>query len=129
MSDFEKASKMKYRFTTRKGNLTTEDLWDLPLTSESGVSLDDLAKALNKEIKENAEESFVLTKTTSNKDLETKFSIVKRVIEVRLEEIETRKTAAARKAKKEQLLQLIYDKENAALSNKSIDELRAMLEE
>jgi hypothetical protein len=129
MSDFEKASKMKYRFTTRKGNLTTEDLWDLPLTSNSGVSLDDLAKALNKEIKENAEESFVLTKTTSNKDLETKFSIVKRVIEVRLEEIETRKTAAARKAKKEQLLQLIYDKENAALSNKSIDELRAMLEE
>lgn len=125
---FEIASQKKFRFVTRKGNITAEDVWDLPLNDNSGASLNDLAKSLNREIKDNAEESFVETKSPSNKDLETKFSIVKRVIEVRLEKIEKRKTASVAKEKKEQVLRLIADKENDVLAGKSIEELRAMLD-
>ena len=40
---FEKASKMKLRFSTTKGVLSTEDLWDLSLES-----LDRIAKNLKR---------------------------------------------------------------------------------
>ena len=45
---FEQASRNKLRFDTNiKGVISTEDLWDLPLTSDTGrVNLDDIAKAL-----------------------------------------------------------------------------------
>jgi len=69
MSLFETASKNKLRFSSIKGNLTTEDLWDLPLTSKSGrICLDNIAKQLYKELKDSTEESFVLPKTIINKD-------------------------------------------------------------
>ncbi|MCP4374004.1 MAG: hypothetical protein GY797_38755 [Deltaproteobacteria bacterium] len=124
---FEIASRRKLRFPTRKGNLTAEDLWDLPLTSKNGASLDNLAKSLNKEIKETDEESFVEAKSTVSKDLETKFAIVKRVIVVRLEQVEKRKNAKVAKEKREQILRLIADKENDQLASKSLEELKALL--
>jgi len=125
---FEVATKKKLRFVTRKGNLTAEDLWDLPLTSKTNASLDNLAKSLNKEIKESAEESFVEAKSAVSKDLETKFAIVKRVIEVRLESANKMKLAHKAKEKREQILRLIADKENDALAGKSIEELKALLD-
>ena len=59
---FERASKLKLRFNTEKGMVTTEDLWDLPLLQRNAVDLDSLAKNLNKAVKESGEESFVLKK-------------------------------------------------------------------
>ena len=124
---FEKASELKLRFITSKGCLTTEDLWDLPLTSKHGPSLDGIAKSLRKDIKESTEESFVKKKTDIDAILETKFSIVKRVIEVRLENAEKKKMAIKTKEKRQQILELIADKEKDQRSNLSIEELKAML--
>jgi hypothetical protein len=56
---FEKATMKKLRFDTAKGSLSVEQIWELPFTSASGVSLDDLAKKYSKMIKEGREESFV----------------------------------------------------------------------
>lgn len=127
---FEIASQKKLRFTTVKGGITAEDLWDLPLTSKISPSLENIWQGLNKKIKEaDRNESPFGVKSTTDKDLETKFSIVKRVIEVRLEMAEARKNASAKKEKNEQILRLIYDKENDALASKSIEDLKKMLEE
>ena len=126
---FEKASRKKLRFDTAAGNISVEDLWDLPLTSVTGVSLDTLAKSLNKAVKENDEESFVVKKTTLNEVLDLKFSIVKHVIEVRLDEIEQKENAAARKAKKEMIMGIIAEKQTDKLKGTSINKLEAMLAE
>jgi hypothetical protein len=67
------ASRSKFRFNTASGTITTEDLWDLPLSSGK-ANLDDIAKALNKQLKDASEEqSFV--KPAAAKTTETKPSL------------------------------------------------------
>ena len=45
---FEKASRLKLRFSTSIGMLSAEDLWDLPLSSRNGTAnLDDVARNLD----------------------------------------------------------------------------------
>lgn len=124
---FEEASRLKLRYETNRGNITTEDVWDLPLTSGTGVSLDDLAKELNKKVKESEEESFVVQKSKSNIVLDLKFSIVKHIIKVRLAEIEQKENEALNKAKKDKLIDIIGEKEDEGLKNKSISELKKMV--
>ena len=56
----EKALINNYRYPTTVGNVTTEDLFGLPLTSKTGKpNLDDTAKSINKLLKDTEEESFV----------------------------------------------------------------------
>lgn len=125
---FEKASKEKVRFATEAGNITTEDLWDLPLTSKAGVSLDGMAKSLNKAVKESGKESFVFKKSRANDILELKFDIVKKVIEVRLKDIDKKEKAEATKAQKEKIYDIIENKEDDALAKKSVAQLKKMVE-
>lgn len=126
---FEKASRLKLRFSTPQGTLSAEDLWDLPLTSNSNrANLDDIAKGLNRKLKNADEESFVNKPKMSESVDRLAFEIVKHVIEVRLQENEEAVKAQANKARKRQILELIAEKQNAALSEKSIEELTAMVE-
>jgi hypothetical protein len=126
---FEQASKMKLRIETDKGRISVEDLWDLPLISNTGLNLDDIAKNLNRDLKESAEESFVVKKNKVNDVLELKFSIVKRIIEVKLADVEKRKNAAEIKAKKEMILEIIGDKETDTLKGKSKAALKKLYDE
>jgi len=98
--------------------MNVEDLWDLSLPS-----LDIIAKTLNKEVKEEGEESFIKTRTNANKTLELKFEIVKHIIKVKMEEAEAKKTAEEKKAKKELIMNLIAEKQVEGLKNKSVEEL------
>jgi DNA gyrase/topoisomerase IV subunit A len=125
---FEKATRKSLRFVTDIGRLAVEDLWDLPLTIRgNGASLDNIAKGLNKALRESNEESFVVKNTTKNSLLELKFDIVKHIIAVKLEDAEKAKKAADTRVKKEKILSVMASKEDDALSEKSVDELRNML--
>jgi len=124
---FEKASQMKLRFETKKGDLTTEELWDLPLTSKNGVSLDDIAKGINRSLRESSEESFVETPSKANSLLALKLDIVKHIIAKRLEATEEAKNAAAKKAEKEKLLTIKAAKQNKALEELSLEEIDKLL--
>lgn len=124
---FEKATRLKLRFTTEIGNLMAEDLWDLPMTV--GVSLDNIAKTLNKEIKEDAEESFVVKNNKTNALLELKFDIVKHIIDVRLKDLEIKDAAAKTKAYKEEIMAIIEDKQKDNLRGESIDKLKSLLDD
>ena len=127
MSIFEQATKLKLRFATNKGNITVEDLWDLPLTNTRCMSLDALARALNREVKETEEESFVVKKATINSIAVLKFDIIKHVIEVRLAENESKLKAEETKQRNARILALIGKKQDDALEGKSIKELEALL--
>lgn len=128
MTIFEKATREKFRYPSTKGLLTTEQLWELPLTAKSGFSLDDVAKAVNAELKAIATESFVATETNPAKaTLETKLEVVKHVIAVRLAEDQAAKAAAAKKLEKEKLLAVLGRKQDAVLENLTEAELLARI--
>lgn len=120
---FELATRQKARFSTSKGNISVEDLWDLTLSQ-----LDDAAKHVNKLLKDSSEESFVKKQTTGDKHLALLLEVLKSIISTKLAEEEKRRTAAERKAKRDKLLGLIEEKESSALSKKSITSLRAELD-
>ena len=123
MSDvFKNATKKKYRFNYR-GICTVEDLWDL-----SVKDLDAIYKSMKKQEKDNNGESLLVTKTKEDKVLAEKIEIVTEIVKDKLEEIDKQKTAAANRAEKMKILEIIADKENAELKEKSIDDLKAMLE-
>jgi hypothetical protein len=126
---FEQASRLRLRFETSKGLLSVEDLWDLPLTSARGVRLNEIAKGLNRELKSADEEDFVNKPADGavNAVLKLKFDLVKHLINTRLAENETVRSAAERKEKKERILQLIAQKQDEQLANKSAEELLDMV--
>ena len=130
MSDlFERATKQKLRFNTSVGTVSVEELWDIPLTSRGTISLDTIAKELNRAVKADDDESFVTKKSTSNTRLTLQFDIVKHIIEVRLAEAEAKLGRKAKKEKQQQILALIADKKNTELAGKTVEELTALLEE
>ncbi|WP_127502061.1 hypothetical protein [Actinoplanes solisilvae] len=128
MTIFEKATREKFRYPSTKGLLTTEQLWELPLTAKSGFSLDDVAKAVNAELKAVDTESFVATETNPAKaTLATKLEVVKHVIAIRLAEDQAAKAAAAKKLEKEKLLSVLGRKQDAVLENLTEAELLARI--
>lgn len=130
MNIFEQASKQKIRFTSTKGQLTTEQLWDLPLTSRSGFDLDTVAKEVNRSLREVTEESFVSVRTNPAKSqYELMLEIVKYVISEKLREQEENKQRVERKAEREKLLRLLEEKQDESLRTLSTEEIRKRLEE
>lgn len=127
----ERAIRMHVRFETARGDLMVEDLWDLPLQSVQGTraNLDDIARGLNKKLKDGADESFV--DTTFKGDIETqlKFDIVRHVIEVRVAERNAAKTESERAAKKQHILSILADKQSETLRNMSTEDLQKLLVE
>jgi hypothetical protein len=128
---FEQASRLKVRFDTSKGLLSVEDLWDLPLTSETGrANLDDIARGLHQALKVSGDNVSFVTPTENKADerLQLGFDVVKRIIEVRVAERDTAKAETDRKARKQRIMSIIAQKEDEKLSGTSLEELRQMLE-
>lgn len=126
---FEKAARLKLRFGTGVGKLSVEDLWDLPLTTTiNKVCLDNIARALNRALKDGDDESFVVKRSATDSVLVLKFEIVKHVIAIKLEEREAKSKAVEKKARKEQILNILADKENESLKGMSADELKALID-
>ncbi len=123
---FEKATRSKLRFDTTVGALSVEDLWDLPLTSNRRyANLDDVARALHRQLKNDEDVSFVEKDRKSDETIQLKFDIVRYVIDVRLAERAAEAEKQANAARKQKLLSFIADKEDDDLRSMSIEDLRA----
>ena len=109
--------------------ISSEDLWDLPLTSRNSVSLDNVAKGINRRLKDSAEESFVVEASKPNRVLKLKLDIVKRVIAVKVEENEAAKKAGELRDRKQKILALIAKKKDEDLGEHSVEDLQKMLDE
>ena len=127
---FEQAARLKLRFETIRGFLSVEDLWDLPLQTArpGGVSLDEIAIALHRRIKNVAETSFV--DETPKPDVETQlgFDIVKHIIAVKKAENAAALAARDKAATKQRILEIIAKKQDETLAASSIEELQRQLE-
>lgn len=130
MSIFELAARQKLRFSTNKGDLTTEQIWDLPLQSKSGFDLDTLAKSVNGELRGVAEESFVATSTNPAKpELELKMAVIKHVIATRLAENDAARKRLDRASERAKLINILADKQEEALKSLTPDEIQKRLAE
>lgn len=119
---FEIATRTKMRFPF-KGMISVEDLWDL-----SVKDLDTIFKTLNAQVKKSQEESLLVTKTEEDETLSVQIEIVKHIVSVKLAEAEKAKQSKAVKEQKQKIMEILSAKENENLQNKSVDELRAMLD-
>lgn len=129
VSIFEKASKQKLRFETSKGFISTEQLWDLPLQSNTGkVNLDDLAKEVSSKLKESEVESFVTKGKASNTDDKLRLDILKHVIDVRVTEKEALSNQRANAERKRLLLDVLAEKRAANLASLTEEQIQAELD-
>lgn len=127
---FEYASRNKLRFASSRGDLTTEQLWDVPLRSNDGFNLNAVAKTANEAVKAVNEENFVETsRTPAHTRVETAFELVKHIIDVKLADEAAAKKKAENKIKREKLLTALAEKQDGKLSEMSERELKKQIAE
>lgn len=124
---FEKASRAKLRFATARGNLSVEQLWDLPL-DKGEVNLYNLAQDLLTQVADKPAEklSFFSKAIAVDETAELKFEIVKHIVTVRVAEAEAQQTEAIKRTQRAELDALIATKKAEAKQNLSLEELEAM---
>ncbi len=126
---FEYAARNKLRFASVRGELSVEQLWDVPLRSKDEFNLNAVAKDANNRLKNATEESFVeTTRTALHIKLEFGLEIVKHIIEVKLNEENAAKKRVDNKVEKERLLAILAEKQAGKLSALSENELKKRIE-
>lgn len=127
---FSYATRNKLRFPSPKGELSIEQLWDVPLRSKDGFDLDNIAKSANKALKDMTEESFVNKGRTAAHELaEARLELIKTVIATKLTEEAAARKRADNKAEKEQLLRILAEKRDGELSAMSVEDLKKRISE
>lgn len=124
---FEKASRLKLRFDSPRGELTVEQLWDLPMSSvrENVPSLDLLGREAMAALK--SEESFV--EAPKHQDvLQLRLDILKHIRDTRLAELKDREQEYKKAAEKEKLQNILELKKEAQLSELTLDEIQARID-
>lgn len=119
---FEKASRMKLRFSTARGFVSVEDLWDLNLQN-----LNTLAKGLNKKIKEEEEEDFLKDAKGSSTERKLAFDITLHILNTKKTELDAREAAADKAERKRKLLEVLARKQDASLDGLSEEEIKAQI--
>jgi hypothetical protein len=129
-SIYKKATRDKLRFPSSVGELTIEDLWELPLTTTKAgrPDLDTVARTVNADLKSVTEESFVDTKPNPRRAVLTlQLDIVKDVIATKIAERDAAKSAAEKAARKEKLLEALAAKEDQKLAGMSKEDIEREL--
>lgn len=119
---FKIAAKRKYRFNYR-GLISVEDLFDLDVEE-----LDKIYKALKREQRNDAEESLLQSMTKEDKILNNKIEIVKTIVADKIAAKEKALRAQATKEQNQRILEIMADKKDAELKEKSLEELQAMIQ-
>jgi ribosomal protein L11 len=129
MNMFERATRSKYTFATSVGLISVTDLWDLPLTSQRGANLNDVAKEINRVLKSQDEDDFVSMSINAKKTQnEFKLELVKYIISVKQAENSASLEKKTNAMRKEKLLALLAKKNDDALESKTIEEIQREIE-
>ena len=117
---FEYAVRNKLRFPY-KGTISTEDLWDLPVTE-----LDKIFKVLNKKNKTNEEESLLSTSSV-DMDILISIDIIKYIVNYKLKKKEENEQAKKRSEDRQLIMDIVEKKRKQSLEDKTEEELLEML--
>lgn len=124
MDIYKVASKQGTRIQTARGPLNVEQLWHLTLDE-----LDALAISLQEKVEKSSTKSFRSKRTSEDKGLKLQFDLVVDVLQTREEDAEKAKLIAERKVKNNKIREIIAEKQDGALKNKSVSQLEKLLEE
>ena len=124
MDNFKVASQLKLRIVTAFGELSVEQLWDLPL-----LNLSSIIKSLKKTLKVDvdSELDFLDESKVTNIREELMFNILKDVYLTKKKEQDQNKIASEVKDHNQKILKLIKQKQDNNLSELSIDQLEKLL--
>jgi hypothetical protein len=121
MNIYQKAVQVKLRFSTNKGVLSVEQLFDLPLTNIASL-IKEQSKVLSSQGLAD-DLNFLLEESKVNPEDELKFNILKDVYLTKKSEMDSTKQAAAIKEHNRKIDELIYQKQEASLKELSVDDL------
>lgn len=127
MSIFEIASRKKLRVQTERGELTVEQLWDLPLKANGKLSLDGIATNLYSKL-ESTKVSFV-DNVVEDSDNQILFDIVLHIIKVRKDEILENQERAKNASTLRLLKEILAKQELNQLESLTSEELKAKISE
>jgi hypothetical protein len=119
---YKEASRIDLRVQTPKGNLTTSQLWQLPVDD-----LDTLAVSLQAEYEASGKKSFLVKKSEKDKLAKLRFDIVLDILTTKADEARALAEAREIKEHNQKILSLIAEKTDESLKGKSIKQLEAML--
>lgn len=130
MEIFKKASKKKLRFSTNRGVLSVEQLWDLSKDEirQLVIKAREAAKKSSGEVNDSELSFLDAPSKTKATDDELRFEILKDIYLTKKYAEEKAQKKAEVKANNKKLLELIARKQDEALEKKSIKELEKMLE-
>lgn len=126
---FLTATREAWRFPSAKGQLSVEQLWQLPLiNNRDKFDLDGVAKLVNADVKQQSEESFV-TPTKTDNTPRLKLDLVRYIIQVKLDERTAATNALAKAEERKKILDILDRKTDAALEATSVEDLKARLKQ
>lgn len=136
MNIFERAARSKLRYPSVKGELTTEDLWDLPLiasaraTRDVKVDLDTIARSVSVTLRGMDQDSFVELKPDPRKGiLELQLEILKHIIASKVADQQAAQTRADKAEQRRILTEALAQKETAEVGAMSKEEILSKLAE
>jgi len=123
MNIFEQATRLSLRFPCTKGNLSTEDIWNLPLDYLDSLGMNyknNLEATKGKSLRK-------LTNTPVNSLDELRLSIIQHVIETKEAEEIRVSTLATLREQLSNIQELRYKKEQDSLSQLPLEELDKLI--
>lgn len=123
---FKEVVKKGLTFTTNKGKVLPQELFNIPLTSKNGYDLDNISKIVLAELRCTQEDSLVTTNTLDT-DNTLRLEILKVVISDKQKEISDKEESIAKDAHNRKIKDLIESKKEDDLKGKSLEELEALL--
>ena len=125
---YKQAALLKLRFETSKGNLTAEQLFDLSM-SDLSAAIRKVNAQLKKEKAEDDELAFLEGVDVVETQNSLRFKILKDVYLTKKEARDAAVIDFEKKQRKQRIAEIIAEKKDAALAEKSIEELEKMLED
>ena len=123
MNIFEKASRLRLRFNV-EGNISVEQLWTAPMTRlvEYEQALTEVVEGYGKSTRRTKK-----VRSIEQEANELRLEIITYILDVREAEQEAASVIAETKEHNQKILELIKNKKDAALTEKTVEELEAML--
>lgn len=121
---YVKATRNKWRWSSDKGSVSIEQLWELPMTS-----LNRLLLALDANIAKSGESSYLDSASSQTTELKEKREIALNVLNTIKAERSAARERIAKKAEREKLLAIKAKRQEESLDKMSDEELDARLAE